>query len=346
MISIWTVFEGYAGHGDAGRISRPRRRVALLPAGMFIIVGLTGLLAAASSAFAAASDGFVLCQASGGSEVYTAASDACDRDADSHATGLMDFGGDGAMKMGNVQLNTGVNGLSTFGDNVNFNGLIQVHQATINEATIGGSLSVASGASINMGGNRITNVGAPTNGTDATTKAYVDSLVGSGSSLNTTVSTHTTQIAALQTTVSTHTTEIATLNTTVNTHTTQIAALDSTVNVHTTQIAGLDSRVTANTSAITALDGRVGALETGLDRLDGRVDKAFEGAAMAMAMAAPAMPTDKNYAVSINWGDFGGKNAFAGTVQARVSEDFMIHGGIGFGSSGTVGGRAGLTYAW
>ncbi len=58
------------------------------------------------------------------------------------------------------------------------------------------------------------------------------------------------------------------------------------------------------------------------------------------------MPTDKNYAVSINWGDFGGKNAFAGTVQARVSEDFMIHGGIGFGSSGTVGGRAGLTYAW
>lgn len=236
------------------------------------------------------------------------------------------------MKMGNVQLNTGVNGLSTFGDNVNFNGLIQVHQASINEAAIGGSLSVVSGASVNMGGNRITNVGAPTNGTDAATKAYVDSLVGSGSSLNTTVSTHTTQIAALQTTVSTHTTEIATLNTTVNTH--------------TTQIAGLDSRVTANTSAITALDGRVGALETGLDRLDGRVDKAFEGAAMAMAMAAPAMPTDKNYAVSINWGDFGGKNAFAGTVQARVSEDFMIHGGIGFGSSGTVGGRAGLTYAW
>lgn len=265
-----------------------------------------------------------------GNSVYLGTDD-CGNGEYTGAVGELDFGS-GAMKMGNVQLNTGVNGLSTFGDNVNFNGLIQVHQASINEAAIGGSLSVVSGASVNMGGNRITNVGAPTNGTDAATKAYVDSLVGSGSSLNTTVSTHTTQIAALQTTVSTHTTEIATLNTTVNTH--------------TTQIAGLDSRVTANTSAITALDGRVGALETGLDRLDGRVDKAFEGAAMAMAMAAPAMPTDKNYAVSINWGDFGGKNAFAGTVQARVSEDFMIHGGIGFGSSGTVGGRAGLTYAW
>ena len=341
MDSIWTVFVGYAARGDASLISRPRHRVALLPAGMFLMAGLSAFFTETSSAIA---DPTTVCRNNVTGNMYAGVSDDCDV-AYEVPIDAMNFGG-ASMTMGNVQLNTGVNGLSTFGDNVNFNGLIQVHQATINEATIGGSLSVASGASINMGGNRITNVGAPTNGTDAATKAYVDSLVGSGSTLNTTVSTHTTQIAALQTTVSTHTTEIATLNTTVNTHATQIAALDSTVNAHTTQIAGLDSRVTANTSAITALDGRVGALETGLDRLDGRVDKAFEGAAMAMAMAAPAMPTDKNYAVSINWGDFGGKNAFAGTVQARVSEDFMIHGGIGFGSSGTVGGRAGLTYAW
>lgn len=342
MDSIWTVFEGYAGHGDAGRISWRCRPAAIFPAMMFLVVGPAVFLAETPLAVAGQN---TVCQSTFSGNIYLGASnDDCTVSTEVPLQPMY-FGNTG-MTVGNVQLNTGVNGLSTFGDNVNFNGLIQVHQATINEATIGGSLSVASGASINMGGNRITNVGAPTNGTDAATKAYVDSLVGSSSTLNTTVSTHTTQIAALQTTVSTHTTEIATLNTTVNTHTTQIAALDSTVNTHTTQIAGLDSRVTANTSAITALDGRVGALETGFDRLDGRVDKAFEGAAMAMAMAAPAMPTDKNYAVSINWGGFGGKNAFAGTVQARVSEDFMIHGGIGLGSSGTVGGRAGLTYAW
>lgn len=326
MISTWNVSGDHADRGATHRL----HHVLIPAAGVFWVAGLIGLFAGSPSAVAG--DGYVICQNAGSAEMYTAADDSCNRDADSHALGEMDFGADASMKMGNVQLNTGVNGLSTFGDNVNFNGLIQVHQATINQATIGGSLEVSSGATVNMGGNRVTNVGAPTSGTDAATKAYVDNLVGSGSALNTTVSTHTTQIAALQTTVSTHTTEIATLNTTVNTH--------------TTQIAGLDSRVTANTSAITALDGRVGALETGLDRLDGRVDKAFEGAAMAMAMAAPAMPTDKNYAVSINWGDFGGKNAFAGTAQARISEDFMIHGGIGVGTSGTVGGRAGLTYAW
>lgn len=110
------------------------------------------------------------------------------------------------------------------------------------------------------------------------------------------------------------------------------------------------STLSGHTSQITALDSRVGVLENRMDegfaRLDGRIDQAFEGAAMAMAMAAPAMPYDKNYAVSINWGNFEGKNAFAGTAQARVSESFVVHGGIGFGSSGTVGGRAGLSFAW
>ncbi|MBN9552556.1 MAG: YadA-like family protein [Alphaproteobacteria bacterium] len=129
-----------------------------------------------------------------------------------------------------------------------------------------------------------------------------------------------------------------------------VAAHQTTLDTHTLQITDLDGRVTTNTQDIASLDSRVTGLEAsvegGFARLDGRIDKAFEGAAMAMAMAAPAMPSDKNYAVSINWGGFEGQNAFAGTAQARISENFMVHGGIGLGSTGTVGGRAGLTYAW
>lgn len=117
------------------------------------------------------------------------------------------------------------------------------------------------------------------------------------------------------------------------------------------QIVNLDSRVTGNTQQIAALDNRVTTLDNrvseGFNRIDGRIDQAFEGAAMAMAMAGAGLPADKNYAVSINWGGFEGENAFAGTAQARLSENFIIHGGLGVGTSqGTVGGRAGVTMAW
>ncbi|MBN9549950.1 MAG: hypothetical protein J0H31_13995 [Alphaproteobacteria bacterium] len=76
-------------------------------------------------------------------------------------------------------------GIATFGANVNLDALTQIHQATINQGTFSGSLSAASGATVNMGGNRIENVGTPTAGTDAATKAYVDSLAGSGAAKDT-----------------------------------------------------------------------------------------------------------------------------------------------------------------
>jgi hypothetical protein len=114
-----------------------------------------------------------------------------------------------------------------------------------------------------------------------------------------------------------------------------------------TTVTALDSRVTTNTSNIATLDSRVGALETDFHHLDGRIDEAFEGAAMAMAMAGASLPADKNYAVSINWGNFEGKNAFAGTAQARLSENVLVHAGVGYGASTqSIGGRAGLTFAW
>ncbi|TPI12501.1 hypothetical protein FJW06_17275 [Mesorhizobium sp. B4-1-3] len=243
----------------------------------------------------------------------------------------------------NLDANTGeatFGAKATFNANVQVNGLIQADQATINQGTFGGSLSAASGATVNMNGNRIQNVGTPTAGTDAATKDYVDSLASVG------VAKDTEQDGRLGGVEAKNVEQDGRLDG----HDTMLAAHQATLDTHTLQITDLDSRVTTNTQDIASLDNRVTGLEAslgeGFARLDGRIDQAFEGAAMAMAMAAPAMPVDKNYAVSINWGGFEGKNAFAGTAQARISESFMIHGGIGLGSSGTVGGRAGLTYAW
>ncbi len=47
--------------------------------------------------------------------------------------------------------------------------------ATVNGATkLNGNVSVSSGSTVDMGGNRVENVGTPVFGTDATNKAYVD----------------------------------------------------------------------------------------------------------------------------------------------------------------------------
>lgn len=147
------------------------------------------------------------------------------------------------------------------------------------------------------------------------------------------VTTNTGDIAA-------NTGDIAGPDTRVTTNTGDIAT-------NTADIAALDTRVTTNTNDIAALDSRVSSLESSLGEIDGRIDKAFEGTAMALAMVGGGLPADKNFAVSLNWGTFEGENAFAGTAQARISENFFIHGGLGLGASqGTVGGRAGVTCTW
>ena len=61
--------------------------------------------------------------------------------------------------------------------------------------------------------------------------------------------------------------------------------------------------------SVSALDSRIASLEGSVGEIDGRIDKAFEGSAMAMAMAGAALPADKDFAVSINWGGFEGANA-------------------------------------
>ncbi|QNH32466.1 MULTISPECIES: YadA-like family protein [unclassified Aminobacter] len=51
--------------------------------------------------------------------------------------------------------------------------------------------------------------------------------------------------------------------------------------------------------------------------------------------------------MSINWVNFEGENGFAGTAAMRFNDNLHLHGGIGVGARhGTVGSRAGLTFAW
>jgi len=69
--------------------------------------------------------------------------------------------GNGAVTLGDASTDTiTINGNATFGNTVDFSN----------------GLNVASTNTIDMGGNRVRNIGTPTQATDATTKAYVDSV--------------------------------------------------------------------------------------------------------------------------------------------------------------------------
>jgi trimeric autotransporter adhesin len=75
--------------------------------------------------------------------------------------------------------------------------------------------------------------------------------------------------------------------------------------------------------------------------------QAFEGTAIAIAMGGAALPSDKKFAISTNWGTFRGQNALSLGAQMRLNQYVVLNGGVAAGfAQGGVGGRAGLTVAW
>ena len=88
------------------------------------------------------------------------------------------------------------------------------------------------------------------------------------------------------------------------------------------------------------LNASVASLNSGLTR-------AYEGSAIAMALAGGFIPDNKRYAVAVNWGGYHGTSAFGAIGLFRISDNLVIDGGVGIGvTKGDVGGRVGLTYAW
>jgi hypothetical protein len=112
-------------------------------------------------------------------------------------------------------------------------------------------------------------------------------------------------------------------------------------------VTALDSRVTGLDGRVTGLDNRVTSIENNVQNLNFQVRKAFEGAAVAIAMGGSALPDNKRFAISANWGNFAGENAFGGMAQMRVTDNFVANAAVGAGfARGGIGGRVGGTLAW
>jgi hypothetical protein len=83
------------------------------------------------------------------------------------------------------------------------------------------------------------------------------------------------------------------------------------------------------------------------ENLQHGLNQAYEGTAIAIAMSGSALPDNKRFAITSNWGNFRGTNAMSLIAQARVSDNIVANAGFagGFQYRGW-GSRAGLTFAW
>jgi hypothetical protein len=126
-----------------------------------------------------------------------------------------------------------------------------------------------------------------------------------------------------------------------------LASQSGPTSIVTTDAAGHLAAATFSPQDISGLQTNVATLQTNVAVLQTQIKQAFEGTAVAIALGGYALPSDKRFAISTNWGTFRGQNAMSLVAQMRVSQNVVLNGGVGAGfAQGGVGGRAGVTVAW
>jgi hypothetical protein len=129
----------------------------------------------------------------------------------------------------------------------------------------------------------------------------------------------------------------------------QIVTSDSGGNLATNTAAGLGLATTAD---IAGLNGQIGGLQSEINALGRRDKELADGIAVSLALSQPVLPSGKTVALNLGWGNFEGSNGFGATGALVFTPNWnntavVLHGGVGVGTdTGSVGSRAGLTFAW
>lgn len=232
-------------------IARRRGGAGFLLAGTILTAGLLGLSVGTASA-----DPVALCYDASDAEHTLLQGDDEDCDVSFHGeVANLNISGTNVnvktLSTPNVHLDTGVDGASIFDKEVYFN----------DDLYFNGTLHIqpGSGGSVNMGGGRIQNVGAPTAGSDAATKAYVDGLVGGGSARDDEQDDR----------LDGHDAVLASHTTTLNQHDTRLTNVelknqqqDGRLDAHDATLADHEGRITQTEAKNAEQDGRLGNHET------------------------------------------------------------------------------------
>ena len=100
-------------------------------------------------------------------------------------------------------------------------------------------------------------------------------------------------------------------------------------------------------SSVGGLQQNVSLLQQNVSALQTQMRQGFEGTAIAIALGGAALPSDKRFAISTNWGNFRGQNAVGVAAQLRLTNYAVANVGVGGGfAQGGIGSRAGVTFAW
>ena len=68
---------------------------------------------------------------------------------------------------------------------------------------------------------------------------------------------------------------------------------------------------------------------------------------MALAMGGGGLPDHKKFALGINYGTFAGQSALALSSAARLTDNLVVSGSLGYGvDENQLGGRLGMQIAW
>jgi hypothetical protein len=243
--------------------------------------------------------------------------------------------------------------------------------------TISGKLTINPGTTIDAGGNRIQNVGAPVAGTDAANKNYVDAAVsgvqGNITTLTNQVADQGTRITAVEnvnTVQDTRLTSIENVNTVqdarltsvenVNTvQDTRLGAVESENTVQNTRLtsvenvnAGQDSRMTAieavnttQSNQISTLQDQVGGLQSSVVGLRRNIKEANAGIAASVALGGTMIVPDSAVSMSFNLATYRGQQGFAGSVVGRLSQRIYVNAGVaGSTVRGSTTGRVGISF--
>lgn len=255
---------------------------------------------------------------------------------------------------------------------------LRTSKATFNSSvTISGKLAITPGTTIDAGGNRIQNIGAPIAGTDAANKDYVDSAIesvaGNVTNLTNQVNDQGTRITAVEATnvqQDTRLTNVETVNKVQDTRLTSVenvnsvqnTRLDSVETENVTQNTRLtsvearnltqDTRMTAieavntvQSNQISTLQDQVGGLQTSVSGLRRNIQEANGGIAAAVALGGTMIVPDSALSMSFNLATYRGQQGFSGAVVGRLSPKVYVNAGVG-GSTvrGSTAGRVGISF--
>jgi hypothetical protein len=76
------------------------------------------------------------------------------------------------------------------------------------------------------------------------------------------------------------------------------------------------------------------------------VTQTNEGVSISLSLPGATIDPGKTFGVGVNVGAFGGEGAVGLSGSIKATDGLTLNGGVGVGTQGDVGGRAGVNFSW